>query len=154
MQRIRRQLTRKQVVDTPYERWNAFIDILALEKPDVLSDVQQIAQNAFCYDSEVQNGGHLQFFENERIERAEAIFRSLHAIGASCQARVLEAAISRWRRVNRESPQSVEDYVKLALEGEFSDLDAQFYDCIPTMRQFLERYLDQNETEFIEYEAD
>jgi hypothetical protein len=153
MQRIRRQLNRKKVRDAPYERWNAFIDLLALENPNVLSDVQRIAQNAFRYDSEVQNGGHLQYFENEGVAHVEATMRALHTIGASAQARVLEGAAKRWSSVARESPKSIEEYSKVAFQGEFTDLDTQFYGCVPSIIEMLEHYLDQNELEFIEYEA-
>ena len=40
-----------------------------------------------------------------------------------------------------------------ALEGEFDALDAQYAECVPSITELLERYLEQHEDEFIEYDA-
>ena len=44
--------------------WNQFTDFLAMSDIDHLDSAQRPAYLVFWYDSEVQNGGHLQFFLN------------------------------------------------------------------------------------------
>ena len=57
------ELEKAIVEKKPYLLWNTFIGIIA-EDPSKLSDIQGLAHFAYQYDSEVQNGGHLQYFEN------------------------------------------------------------------------------------------
>ena len=59
MAKVRRRLGRALVAHQPYERWNAFIDLVATEDANSLTATQRTAQLAYWYDSEVQNGGHL-----------------------------------------------------------------------------------------------
>lgn len=37
--------------------------------------------------------------------------------------------------------------------GEFDDPDVQYAECVPSIAELLERYLDEHEDEFIEYDA-
>ena len=43
---------------------NAFVDLVGMMDYDTLLPEQRFAHLAFQYDSEVQNGGHLQYFTN------------------------------------------------------------------------------------------
>jgi hypothetical protein len=153
MSRVRRRLSRELVARQPYERWNAFIDLVATEDATSLTVTQRAAQLAFWYDSEVQNGGHLQYFENEAGRQADATIQALRTMGASCQADILAAAVREWSAVERQPSVTAEEYVENALEGEFDDFDAQYAACVPSITELLERYLDQYESEFIDYTA-
>lgn len=64
---ITRKLSRAMLSQKPYEVWNAFVDLLAMENYTDLDEVQRAAHLCFWYDSEVQNGGHLQYFANRGI---------------------------------------------------------------------------------------
>ena len=44
---IRRTINRSDYEQTPYVAWNAFVDIVAMESPDDLSEIQQHAHFAF-----------------------------------------------------------------------------------------------------------
>ena len=57
-------LTRGEIEETPGLVWNAFVELVALTKSQDLSEEQRPAHLVFWYDSEVYNGGHLQYFEN------------------------------------------------------------------------------------------
>lgn len=153
MDRVRRQLSRKLVTHEPNERWNVFVDLLATEESTRLSPTQRVAHLAFWYDSEVQNGGHLQYFENEAGREAEAAIVALRTMGAACQADCLAEALRKWNSLDREASASIEDYVDEALEDEFGDLDARYASCEPSITALLEQYLDRHEAEFIEYDA-
>ena len=82
---IIRKLNRDLVRAKPYEVWNSFVDILATEKYENLDDVQRVAHLCFWYDSEVQNGGHLQYFENRGTGLLDKTLAALGALGAGCQ---------------------------------------------------------------------
>ncbi len=58
-----RQLTKAQVEAAPYEVWNAFVDLLWQERYEDLSPEQRPAQLVIQYEGQVQNGGHLRYFE-------------------------------------------------------------------------------------------
>ena len=61
---LRRTVDRDAAEREPHLIWNAFVDLIAVESYEQLSPVQRMAHLAFWYDSEVQNGGHGQYFEN------------------------------------------------------------------------------------------
>jgi Domain of unknown function (DUF4375) len=65
-----RKLSKSDVDAEPYCVWNAFVDLLAMEAYQDLTPEQRAAHLVFWYEHEVQNGGHLQFFENRGTERA------------------------------------------------------------------------------------
>ncbi len=58
------KLTKSDVEEKPYCIWNAFVELLASHDYNELSPRQRAAHLVFWYESEVQNGGHLQFSEN------------------------------------------------------------------------------------------
>ena len=150
---MRRRLSRALVAREPYRRWNAFIDLIANEDELDLNPTQRAAQLAFRYHAEVENGGHLQYFENHAGGKAEATLPVLRSIGASKQAEVLQAALRQWTSVARQPAGTVEEYVENALEGEFDEYDHRYAHCEPSIIEALERYLDQHEAEFIEYDG-
>ena len=53
----------------PHLIWNAFIDLIAIEDYGDLSPIQRKAHLVFWYESEVQNGGHGQYFEELRLTK-------------------------------------------------------------------------------------
>jgi len=63
-----RMLTKPQVDAEPFRIWNACVDLLATEDYRDLGKEQRPAHLVFWYESEVQNGGHLQYFENRGVE--------------------------------------------------------------------------------------
>ena len=120
--------------------WNAFIDLLAMSEPEELSAAQRPAQLAFWYESEVQNGGHLQYFLNRGPGEAESAIAALEGIGAADHSRVLRAAFETLQAASRRSPVSAEEYSQVALEGEFDIYDSQFY-AAPPLMDVLESHL-------------
>src|SRR5262249_42667212 len=74
--------------------WNAFVDLCAMEPIDALTPVQRVAHLAFWYMSEVNNGGHFQYFCNqEHLNHCEVV-TALRQIGASGCALLLSEAIA------------------------------------------------------------
>jgi hypothetical protein len=149
MTRNRIVVTKKALEDDKYAVWNAFVELLAMSEYGDLMPAQRPARLVFRYESEVQNGGHLQYFENVGPERGEETIRSLDALGASAQARTLEQALARWNSAGRLSPVDSQEYSAIALEAEFDDLDNAFYRCPVQLADLLERHLVENEAAFI-----
>ena len=153
---IRRTLKRSDYEADSYKAWNAFIRLLATNRLDELTATQRHPHFAFVYDSELQNGGHLQYFENLAVQCLDgdhyfiAALRGLEAVGASSQREVLSRAIERWGQCHRPCIQTVEEYVETARKEEFDDLDKAYYDCRPETRELLASYLDSHFDEFIE----
>jgi hypothetical protein len=146
---LKRRLSFAAAKADPNAAWNAFIDFLAFSTYQELNDVQRAPHLVFCYESEVQNGGHLQFFENRPEELIEPTLQALRALGAQAYVEILHQAISRWRSRQREKIATVEDYVAEALDGEFDDLDRAYYDTQPPITRLLEDYLNANLSEFL-----
>jgi hypothetical protein len=114
-----------------------------------LTPSQRPAQLVFWYESEVQNGGHLQYFINRGDDHSEETIQALHSLGARGQARVLAQAVALWRSAHREASVDAEVYVEEALEDEFGDLDKAFHACPENLASVLQRHLAVNEPEFI-----
>ena len=147
-----RKLTKAQVEARPYEVWNAFVNLLWMERYEDLSPEQRPAQLVIKYEGEVQNGGHLQYFENGRGDRLEETVAALGILGASCQREVLREAAALWRSRARQRIQTAQQFCKTALEGEFSEFDRRFHACTPSLEQHLEAYLNQNRSIYLSIE--
>lgn len=143
------RISRKRLADAPYEVWNAFVKI-ALSPYDELDTTQRVAHHALWYESEVRNGGHLQYFENHGTVHADEAVAALKHIGANCQAAVFTRAVSQRQSLDREPIATVQEYVDTALAGENDALDDEFYDCDPTISNLLELFLAENESTFVE----
>jgi hypothetical protein len=147
---IKRKIAKSVVESTPGEIWNSFIDLIATEDYKDLDQIQRKAHLAFWYDSELQNGGHLQYFENRGTELIDATLAALRDIGANKQYKILATASKKWLAVPRPNIETVENYVDEALEGEFEQYDNKYYECEPSINYLLEKFLEQNQAAFIE----
>lgn len=145
----RAKVTEADINANPHTVWNKFVDLIATSFEHELTPRQRLAQLVFRYESEVQNGGHLQFFLNSAGEDADETVAALDALGAGCQARVLEQAAQVWRSAEREPLSSHNTYSHVASKGEFRGFDAAFSDCPVPLIEVLERHLAEHETEYI-----
>ena len=150
------ELLKSEIVNKPYLIWNAFIQVITESRYADLNDIQNVALFAFWYDSEVQNGGHLQYFENKGKlfrNREPLLFsttlESLKILGAKEQANILSLASEKYLSQVRNHPNNVEEYCTLALEDEFGEYDRRYYKCTPDMNSLLEMYLQKHLNEFV-----
>ncbi|MGI9413607.1 MAG: DMP19 family protein, partial [Hyphomicrobiales bacterium] len=114
-----------------------------------LSRAQRPAHLVFWYDSEVQSGGHLQYFLNRGIEHTQETIDALRQLNADLHAGLLEKAAALWNSRTREQPRDVYDYADAARLGEFDELDNAFYSAIVDLAEVLETHLAENEGSFI-----
>ena len=147
-----RNLTIEIARSEEYQIWNSFIDILAMESEENLSDIQKHAQRAFWYESEIQNGGHLQYFENQKMESYCEVIHSLKIIGAIEHAMVLQKATDMLLSKKRKPIITLKSFIKKALENEYGEYDSEYYDINPDMNYYLENYLNKFMDEFIRIE--
>src|SRR3982074_3386268 len=108
------------------EVWNAFIALIASEPEEPFTAVQRVAALVFWYESEVQNGGHLQYFSNRGIEEAAECVGALEHVGAPSHAAVLRSALATIPTAADRSHVSPEEYVAMALEDPFGSFDTAF----------------------------
>lgn len=146
---IIRSLSKQEIEEDPYCIWNAFVDLLAMEEYEELSPEQRPAYLVFWYDSEVQNGGHLQYFVNRGTEQFAATIEALGLLGFTCQQQILREAAELWLSRNRSPIQTVQEYSDTALEDEFGSFDTSFYACSPNLQECLEDYLKHNQALFV-----
>jgi len=147
---IIRKISRDVLAREPYQAWNAFVNLLAMENYTDLDDVQRPAHLCFWYDTEVQNGGHLQYFENRGRELLNETLLALRILGAECPHKVLEAANRRFLIKPRSRIETAEEYVATALEGEFDTFDSAYDVCEPSIPDLLEGYLEKHKEYFVE----
>jgi hypothetical protein len=147
---MKRFLRREDVERDPDLIWHEFIKLLAYSQIEELDATQLSAHLAFWYDSEVQNGGHHQFFANHSTELVPQRIEALQALGAPEQAALLKAAFDRWNTERRRKPRTTAEYVAIARMAEFEDLDAKYYSVRPSITELLEKCLEANRGAFIE----
>jgi hypothetical protein len=146
---LKRRISREEIDLDPYAVWNAFVDFLACSKYKELTEVQQAAHLAFGYEGDVQNGGHLQFFENPRPELIGPTINALRTVDAEIYLPIFLEAVRRWRSRPRERLETVEAFVLAGRTREFEDLDIAYYEAQPPMTQVLEKYLRLKQNDFV-----
>src|SRR5437899_9848444 len=121
-----RRLTKQEVDAQPFRVWNAYVDLLAMEDYRDLAEEQRPAHLVFWYESEVQNGGHLQYFENRGTKYLGETIEALGVLGADGHQAILREAADLFLGPERPRIQTTEAYSAVALEGEFDSLDLRF----------------------------
>ncbi len=145
-----KKVSRKAFEEFAGERWNAMIDLLGLSQLGDLTPVQRRAHLAWCYMSEVYNGGHWQYFCNMPHYDHKEVIESLRAVGAEEQAEILTQAMAKLPEDIRR-PETVEQFIDGYDEVDMQHLDTAFYECTKKIEDYLEDYLDRYESEFIEW---
>lgn len=139
---MRRSIEHSRAQQEPHLVWNAFVDILAMEDYADLTPNQRMAHLVFWYDSEVQNGGHGQYFENRGSERLAETVRALTELGLPAQAKVLS------RAVGALTPGM--DWTELE-DGFTEELDDAYNQCTPTVTEALTQHLTKHRAEYVEW---
>ncbi len=146
-----RNVTTSMKKNDPYIEWNEYIDLLAMSSYDELDSIQRVAHLIFWYESEVQNGGHMQYFENQGIEYVNETIESLRKVNAIIYTNILNDAYKQFASTKRIRINTVEEYVDGALENEFDRFDNSFHETSETLTSYLEDYLSKNKASFINY---
>ncbi|WP_159888758.1 DMP19 family protein [Paenibacillus puerhi] len=143
------ELRKTDIEQNEYLIWNSYIHFIATTPYEELNDVQRVAHLCFWYDSEVQNGGHLQYFENRRALYIEETLKSLSIVKGYEQKEILQKAYKQYRSKFRTIIRTVQEFVNTAREGEYEELDNTYYNCQPRLIDLMNNYLQENVKEFI-----
>ena len=146
---ITRSLTRREVEAEPFRVWNAFVNVLAMEDYGRLSPEQRPAHLVLWYDSEVQNGGHFQFFQNRGTQHLAETIQALGLLGASAQQKILREAGAQWLSRSRSHIETAQEFCETALEGELDSFDSRFYNAKPTLTEQLGTHLASHQDLFV-----
>ena len=107
---------------------------------DRFTDPQKYVWAIQWYYSEVENGGHDQFFYNDTGIVWELALEGLRVIGCSTFAAILEEAVQRiggYPSKDREAR-----WHEMSMHNaDFSDLDMKFYDREHELEQYLRDYV-------------
>lgn len=147
---IRRVVSRDELAVNPHLLWNSFVNLLAMEVYDDLTAEQRAAHLVFLYESEVQNGGHLQFFENHGTGLLDETISALGALGAPEHQKLPRYAGDQYTARQRPVITTAEEYSEVALEDEFGEFDRSFDKARPPLTTCLEIHLLRHTSTFIE----
>jgi hypothetical protein len=148
------KVTRDEVAANPYIVWNAFVILLGELPFDRMTEVQRSASLAFHYDSEIQNGGHFQFFVNAAEYPERDVPSALDHLSLQAHADLLRDARLRWGSRARRPPGDAAEFAEGALANEFGDIDERYHQLRPTISDTLERLLERSQHEFVRIEPD
>lgn len=116
-----------------------------MESYEELTPIQRKAHLLFWYDSEVNNGGHAQYFDNCGNDRVPETIEALRGIGGNQFAEILRQVFEAHMHLGGRVENWNEEVSRLA-----TNLDRKFYSARPNVTDLLERLLNENEREFIE----
>ncbi len=133
--------------------FSEIISLIFQKNVTELTPKQQNVSLTFIYDSEVLNGGHLQYFQNQGSEKVVRILNFLQEVGAGCQKEILVKVFERFQKLPVIAAETIEQYQERAMKGEFFDLDMTYYKCSPEIgAELLPLYVNQHLSEFVEIE--
>ena len=142
---MRRRIDAGSAAREPHKVWNAFVDLIATEDFSELSSLQRKAHLVFWYESEVQNGGHGQYFENMGTERLNETIEALRDLGLQGQATVLRRA----QESLAAAPEPAE-WANALPDDLLVQLDDAFHRCAPDVPTALETHLRAYQADYIE----
>lgn len=141
--------THENKQQSPDSAWNQLVSTVLVDDIKGLNKKQRLAHYCLVYDNEIQNGGHLQYFENKKGRDLSATLEALEAIGALEQKQVLEDAKQIFLQETRPAIQSVEEYKERELEEQYAVFDSKYYSLERTITNYLSDYLSQNKSELL-----
>jgi hypothetical protein len=145
-------LSRKKATKNPRVRWDGLNQFLAFADLTKLSPMQRVAYLAYWYSSHIEMAGHHDYFSTPpRCDYSEVV-SALRAIGAIEQASVLTSALEAVQAASVRAPEEYSN--RFAVGVDFADLtefDEAFECCTRSVPDCLMDYVEQHESEFIEW---
>ncbi len=162
----RNRILKSVVESRSYKKWNSMIDLLFNTEIRDMTQIQKDVYLCLWYDSEVHNGGHIQYFTNHETEYFDETLSALANIGALRQMEILQSFINLNEKLELEDISSKKEFIDRVLIGydyTFKDEnkeklfeeyivrgDNDYYECNPSVLDLIEKYFEENEDEFIE----
>lgn len=122
---MRRTIKYTILKKNPYEKWNQYVDLITNESIDDLTQIQCIAHLSFMFDTEMQNGGIIQYFTNSKGEYLEETLEALSSLGADRQRTSLLEAMNLYTTLKISNVESRDEFIKEAMIGYDYKFDIQ-----------------------------
>ncbi|MBC7856757.1 MAG: DUF4375 domain-containing protein [Pirellulaceae bacterium] len=127
-------------------------DIMEKSGFDALTDPQKYYYAVSNYGSQVENGGHSQYFWNSSGERWQSALAGLRAIGAAKRATILQEAAARFGAdgppIARMPRVIAVERMQAQVKKPFADLDDQFCSADEDFDVLLPLYAIDNKSHF------
>ena len=140
----------------PQLLWNTFVKFLSKADTTEMNDIQMAAQLPFWYDSDIQKGGHLKYFESKYEKLGDklnvlilATLDALKIIGADKQTELLGKAADIYFSKPRKHTKDPDEFSQIEMEGEFEKFDLEYNQLAPTITDWLEKYLMDHRDNFV-----
>lgn len=109
--------------------WNKFIEQICTKKIKDLNDIQKNAVFCFYYDSEVNSGGHVCYFDNYRKVKNEELIKALEIVANKKYVKIFKEAVKNGKTDN------------------YQKTDEDFFKQTPYLTEYLEEYVINNKEE-------
>ena len=114
------------------DKWNYMIDLWVDNKLD------NPIKHLITYDNEINNGGHLQFFQNNHDELSE-IIPVIKKYLSKNMSKNLQDAYELYLKIN-PNIDSIESYVEVSQEENFEKFDNYYYEHDKEINKVLTEY--------------
>jgi hypothetical protein len=132
--------------------WNAMVDLCAMEPLETCSPIQRKAALLFWYQSEVNNGGHFQYFMNRSDYPHREVLALLRELGASRSAAALKGALGRVESILPMIALDYESYVEREHQVDLNSFDMEWGICgNKEVHACLSALLKEHEGEFVQW---
>lgn len=129
---INKKKTTKNENEFSEEKWNKMIDMWSdFELDDPIKDV-------LTYDAEINNGGHLQFFENCHDNLDEMLLSLKNTLPSDIYNN-LKKAYDIYASSNTNI-ENVDDYVEESSKNQFSEYDTYYYNNTDKINEILKNF--------------
>ena len=150
-------LKKSNYIDPYAARWEEFLNFLVCEDYNNLTEKQKIASITNWFNNELLSGGFESYFYNLGKYQHDDVVNALIELEAICQNSVLKKVMEYYNEVRDRIPNDYDEYMiwneEAGYEKKITEFNLQYYDCRPEIEtELLERFLDQNESEFIKWE--
>jgi hypothetical protein len=133
-------------------KWEGLNQFLAFADLKNLSSAQRVAYLAYWYSSQIVMAGHHDYFSTPPKSEYSEVASALRTIDATEQASILIAALDAIHVASARAPGNFSNRFAAGVEfADFTQFDDAFDRCTRSIPDCLMDYVQQNETEFIEW---
>jgi len=115
-----------------YKLWERFIEQICPKELDKLNEVQKNAVLCFCYDREMNIGGHVCFFDQYQKVKNKDMIKALDEVS------------------NRKFVTNFEEAIEKGKEDNYEKTDAVYLRQSPCLTEYLEQYVITNKEKIFE----
>ncbi len=163
---MRRKISNEMIANDPYVFWNQFVDMMAMEDYGTFDELQKKVNLIYVLDSECQNGGIFQYFDNEGLSKFDDLIDALKFFNLDEYITYLSRIMGLRNEIGVTNVDSDLEFVQKALveygyefesdiiESKFDrivgEIEMEYNDIKPEIMSFLEIFVSDNIDKFFE----